>query len=242
MRASARKPPKSLPLAKATGAGCRRAELALSQPRRLRAGSFPSSGSLPSWRTGLRPLLCTSSGEEGAAPRVCLLPVQDSCIPALVYSSAPGTCSDPTEGFWGTAFSPPRPSSPSPELLLEQDEQREEGRSQQVRDCRSMLAWWLGNQLNPLRICSPWRHYSVPGGAGPYYRGHAGCPPLAVSQQLCCCTPTVPGSQPPPRHGSCPTERQKHREPTPCAFNPRAQHAVTSSCKILGTSAKAAGR
>lgn len=176
MRASARKPPKSLPLAKATGAGCRRAELALSQPRRLRAGSFPSSGSLPSWRTGLRPLLCTSSGEEGAAPRVCLLPVQDSCIPALVYSSAPGTCSDPTEGFWGTAFSPPRPSSPSPELLLEQDEQREEARSQQVRDCRSMLAWWLGNQLNPLRICSPWRHYSVPGGAGPYYRGHGAAP------------------------------------------------------------------
>lgn len=112
------------------------------------------------------------------------------------------------------------PSSPSPELLLEQDEQREEGRSQQVRDCRSMLAWWLGNQLNPLRICSPWRHYSVPGGAGPYYRGHAGCPPLAISQQLCCCTPTVPGSQPPPRHGSCPTEQQKHRGPTPCAFNP----------------------
>lgn len=72
-------------------------------PGGLGARSF-TSGSLHSWRTGLRPLLCTSSGEEGAALRVCLLPVQNSCIPALVYSSALGTCSDPTEGFWGTAF------------------------------------------------------------------------------------------------------------------------------------------
>lgn len=211
-------------------------------PGGFELGRFPPPAASPAGERGYG--LCSAHPAGRREPRrvfVCCLCRIPAFLPLFTHL-LPGRAQTPQRAFGAPHFPPPPPLLPEPRALAGtgraeggSEKPASEGLQKYVGVVVGQPAQPSADLLSVEALFRAWRCRTL-------LQRARGCPPLAVSQQLCCCTPTGPGSQPPPRHGGCPTEGQKHREPTPCAFNPRAQHAVTSSCKILGTRAKAAGR